>query len=264
MGILARRSARVRTISAMPAVCAIACLGLSVLPATVEAMTISQMSSLGGAAQLDVTADRLFDRCGLPAAIVDQAGSGDVRRNVSWRGTTMRLSETDWEIAYGSLARDTSKNVAWANPATARKSCLFGVAWLVFQAKGRVGVLSVMKKSDGSGYATTYHVPDNLLQAHKVVGVKAALSRRIPVAALVDRYGRPDEVLRTAGGRERHRYWVLTHNDRRPESLHAVDFYVDTTDRSSREYEITTTGADFVSEKMGSFLREWESDYVRD
>jgi hypothetical protein len=134
----------------------------------------------------------------------------------------------------------------------------------VFEARGQVGVVSTRKRSDGFGYVTTYRVPGSLLEAHKVVGVKVGLSKPITVSTLTGRYGPPDEVLGMKEGKERHRYWVLTRNDQRPETLHAVDFEIGNRDRSSGAYQISTVGTDFVRERLDSLLREWERDYVLD
>lgn len=226
-------------------------------------MTIGQMQSLGGSSHLHSTAERLLDRCGMPASITERAGAGD-RRSVSWRGVTMRLSAADWRIAYGSAPQGAGRWVGWTNPRAASKGCLSGLAWLVLHAKGRIGALTVVKKPDGSGYITDYRVPGNLFEAHKVIGVNAGLSERVPASALSGRYGPPDELLAMPGGKVRHRYWILTRNNERPDSLHAVDFEIDNADRSCGAYEISAMGTDFVDEKLASLLREWEKAYVLD
>jgi hypothetical protein len=239
-------------------------MGFCLPSATHAEMTIDQMKSLGGSSQLQSTARRLLEKCGLPTSITHEAGIGDVRRSVSWRGVAMRLPAADWNISYGSPPRDTGREVGWLNAEPSRGGCLARAAWLVFNAKGAVGELEVRKKPDGWGFTTTYHVPANLYQAHKVIGVKVGLAKRIPVSTLIARYGPPDVILDAPGGRKRHRYWVLTRIDHRPESLHAVDFEIGNGDRSCGAYEISAAGYDFVNEKLDVLLREWERDYILD
>ena len=185
-------------------------------------------------------------------------------RSVSRRTVTMRLSDMDWEIVYGAAPRNTGGSAGWSNPHPPGANCLSDVAWLVFRAKGGVGVLTARKNPEGFGYVTTYRVPDNLFEAHRVVGVRVGVSKRIPIAILVSRYGPADEVLGMPGGKERHRYWVLTRNEHRPESLHAVDFEIDNGDRSCGAYDISTAGTDFVAERLETLLREWEKDSLLD
>ena len=250
-----------RTIRAAWAIVSVA-FGLP--SSTLAEMTIGQMKSLGGASQLQSTAGRLLDQCGLPTSISHQAAAGDARRSVSWGGVTMRLPAGDWRISYGSSARDSRWKGGWLNAEPAHGGCLSGVAWLAFNAKGQAGALVVRQKTDGTGYVTSYSVPDNLFEAHRVVGVRVGVSRRIPIATLAGRYGPPDEVLQLPGGKERLRYWILTRHDNRPESLHAVDFEIEHRDRSCSAYEISTSGTDFVREKLDSLLRDWEKDYILD
>ncbi len=228
-------------------------------------MTPVQMKSLGGSSLLHATAKQLLERCGLPASIADKAAAGEPGRKVSWRGVAMRLSAADWRLSYGAVADAVAKQEkGWRNPEPSREACAPGVAWMIFDAKGRSGGVTVGKRPDGSGYDTTYRVPDNQLEAHKVISVRAGLSGRLPMTALVARYGTPDEILTSPGGRKRHRYWVLTRNDQRPDTLHAIDFESEAGENSTASYEISATGTDLVDERMALLLREWERDHVLD
>lgn len=244
---------------------AVACLGCSLASVALAGMTPAQMKSLGGASLLHGTAKQLLERCGLPASIADKAEAGAPRRKVSWRGVAMRLSAADWQLSYGTLSRGaTNPEPGWRNPEPSREACAPGVAWMAFHARGGSGVVTVRKRPDGSGYDTTYRVPDNLFEAHQVIGVRAALSGPIPMSTLVARYGAPDEVVTSPAGRKRHRYWVLTRNDQRPDSLHAVEFETEAGEESSAGYGISATGTDFVDARMARLLREWERDHVLD
>lgn len=225
-------------------------------------MTIGQMQSLGGSSHLHSTAKRVLGRCGLPVAITEEAGPAD-KRSVSWRGVAMRLSAMDWRIAYGPAPQGAGR-AGWINPKPTSRDCLSGLAWLVLHAKGRVGAVTVAEKPDGSGYVTSYRVPSSLFEAHKVIGLDAGLSERIPASILAARFGPPDELLAIPGGKERHRYWILTRGNERPDSLHAVDFEIDNTDRRCGAYRISAMGTDFVDEKLESLLRAWERAYVLD
>jgi len=223
-------------------------------------MTLEQMKSLNGAAQLEITVDNLLHRCGLPAAIVDHGPADGAKQRLNWRGADMSLSALDWDIAYGTRQRQPGKG--WVNGGQLDHRCTSGLAQLLLHAKGHVGVLSVAKKAQGFGYATTYKEPKNLYQAHKVIGVTAKLTSSLSVSALVGRYGQPDEVVKQPGNRDKFRYWVLTLRDRRPESLHAVDFEIDNATTAS--YAISTSGMDFIQQRLDTLLRQWERDYVLD
>lgn len=228
-------------------------------------MTPAQMQSLGGAALLHVTAKELLEKCGLPATIADKAEAGEAGRRVSWRGVAMRLSAADWLLSYGTVARALENPAkGWRNPEPSRQSCTPGTAWMVFHAKGRSGLVTLSKRPDGSGYDTTYRVPDNLFEAHKVIGFRSGLAARVPVASLVGQYGAPDEILESPSGGKRYRFWVLTRNGQRPDTLHAVDFESGAGDDSAASYEISASGTDFVDERMAVLLREWERNHVLD
>jgi hypothetical protein len=227
-------------------------------------MTMEQMRALRGFVHLHSTADRLFEKCGLPTSIAERNAAGIPSRRVSWRGATMRLSDEDWRMNYGSVPGDKAWTARWANRESSRGDCVAGVAWLAFNARGRVGAIAVRKRPEGPGYLTTYHVPESLYEAHSVVGVKVGLSKPLPASPVTARYGPPDEIVSRPGTRALYRYWVITWSGRRPESLHAVDFEIGSVGESCGAYEISAAGNDFVDEKRDYLIREWERDYVLD
>lgn len=226
------------------------------------AMTLPQMKSLMGAAQLDLTLDKLFLNCGLPAAIADNAPPNVAKQPVRWNRTTMHLSAMDWDVSYGMPRRDLEKSAGWRHPGKSTSQCTQGLSQLQLHAKGHVGVLTVTKKPQGFGYTTTYREPKSLLKAHKVVIAAASLAKRLPVAEIIGRYGQADEILRQAGTRDRLRYWVLTRRDDRPELLYAVDFEID--GGGSGSYTLSTSAVDFVQQRLEALLKQWERDYVLD
>ena len=72
--------------------CTLATLACSYLAGASAAMTLDQMKLLEGAAQLELTVDKLFRQCGLPAAISDQGLASGEKQDVHWGGATFRLS----------------------------------------------------------------------------------------------------------------------------------------------------------------------------
>ena len=221
-------------------------------------MTLAQMNSLGGAAQLETTVDQLFRNCGLPAAMIDHGPADGAKQRIQWRGATMSLSAMDWSAVYGMPQR----GAGWVNEAKPEKRCTSGLSRMLFHTKGNVGVLSMKKKPQGIGYVTDYVVPKDQFKAHKVVALNATMASSLPVSTLVERYGKPDEVLKQPGNKDRFRYWVLVLRGQRPETLHAVDFTVE--NGMSKDFMISTSGTDFVQQRLEVMLREWERDYVLD
>jgi len=225
-------------------------------------MTLQQMKLLGGAAKLELTVDKLFRECGLPAEIVDLGREGSAKRDIRWNGTAMRLSATSWDVAYGATRSGPGNSAGWVNLGKFDNRCLSGLSQLRLTAKGNVGTLTVTKNAQGFGYKTAYHVPSDLYRAHQIIGVTATTAQRISVSTLVGRYGQPDEVLRHPGSRDMFRYWVLTLRDQRPELLYAVDFEID--GARSRSYVISSSKVGFVEQRLDTLLKQWERDYVLD
>lgn len=226
------------------------------------AMKLEQMKLLKGAAQLEMTVDALFAKCGLPAAIVDRGATEGAKQSLHWQGVGMRLSAQDWEVIYGAAPSRPGQSWGWVNRGKPDHRCASGLSQLLLTAKGHVGVLTVKKKPNDIGYITTYVEPKNLYRSHKVIGAQASLSTGLPVSTLTRRYGQPDKVIKRPGSWESYRYWVLTLRENRPETLHAVDFEIDK--GVSKSYAISTTGVDFVQQRLEELLKTWERDYVLD
>lgn len=244
------------------AACAMATL-VGVCPGgTFAAMTLEQMKSLKGAAQLDMSVDKLFHSCGLPAAIVDHGPTGGEKQAIRWNGTAMRLSAMNWDALYGMEQAKPGRPAGWSNDGKRDNRCTGDLSQLLLNAKGHVGVLTVTKKAQGFGYITTYREPKSLYKAHKIVGVTATLAHSLAVPTLVGRYGQPDEVLKQPPAKNKMRYWVLTRRDHRPELLYAVDFEIE--GGSAGNYAISSNGVAFVQQRLEVLLRQWERDYVLD
>lgn len=226
------------------------------------AMTLDQMKLLKGTAQLELTLDQLFRSCGLPTAIVDHGPADGAKQRINWQGVDMRLSTMDWDVVYGMHQRKPGKTEGWVNGGKFDNRCTSELSQLRFHAKGRVGVVTVTKKAQGFGYITTYREPKNLYKAHTVISVRATMTRSLPVSTLVGRYGQPDEISKWPGARDNYRYWVVTQRDHRPESLYAVNFEID--NGTAKTYAISTSGVDFVQQRLDSLLNQWERDYVLD
>jgi len=148
--------------------CLVSSMSLVVTP--VFAMKAGQLETLPGTALLDLRVDGVFQQCGLPALINDNAAPKIPRQQLHWGETPMQLSKQAWTLHY-SRAPIASTPVAWRNTQPASVDCLAGLKQLVVSTNGEAGFLNVKKRPDNKGYITSYTVPDDLFNAHKVVGI---------------------------------------------------------------------------------------------
>lgn len=226
------------------------------------AMSLEQMKSLKGAAQLEITLEKLFQRCGLPARIFDHGPADGTKNLLKWRNETMRLSATDWDVIYGTQQPKLKNINGWVNGEKLDNRCMSELSQLQLNAKGHVGVLNTVKKNQGFGYITTYKEPKDLFKAHKVISIMATLSRNFAVSTLTGRFGWPDEVINVDAARSDYRYWVVGMREQRPESLYAVDFHINSGICIS--YVISTRGFAFVQQRLDLLVRQWEKNYIMD
>jgi|GEM_PF-3455896 len=257
-------SARV-PISPRRAAAAVLFLGGIILnTGAVQAMSLEQMQRLAGTALLEWRADKVFQRCGLPAAITDTAELSQPRQTVRWKAVEMRLSPLEWKLIYTAQRDSAVHENGWINPHPASRACLAGLSELVLHAKGEAGILTVTKRADHQGYRTSYDIPKDLYVAHQVIGLTGRWQQAVPISRIQAQYGKPDEVLAQAGGIKQYRYWVVVTQKQMPVSLHAVDFEVKATQPVCTRYTVQTSGFEFVQEKLDALLRQWEKDYVLD
>ena len=238
--------------------------GIFLAPPEAQAMTLEEMKRLPGANLLDLRVDALFQQCGLPSGIADSAGTAQSRQTISWEDATMQLSAQPWEIQYARLRDTSTDKISWHNPKTASDACMAGLASLLLNAKGEVGILSVKKRADNNGYLTSYTIPKNLYTAHQVTGYTAVWNQGQSVGGLQKTYGAPDEKLPQAGGKTIHRYWVVDQDNRMPIAVFAVDFVIKDAERRCVQFSVYSRGSNFVQEKFDALLREWEKIYVLD
>jgi hypothetical protein len=241
-----------------------ALLGVFVNLGDVHAMSLDQMKMLAGTSLLDLRIDAVFQRCGLPSAIADTAHIPQQGQAIHWKDVQMKLSSKKWEVVYSRRSDVVIHNNGWINPGSGDLTCLTDLSELFLNARGDAGILAVQKRTDNKGYLTTYHVPDNLYAAHQVIELTGSWSEAVPISRIQGRYGKPDEVLASAGGIKHYRYWVVAKQNAMPISVHAVDFEVRDTEKVCTKYIVRTSGVEFVQEKFDVLLRQWERDYVLD
>jgi len=229
-----------------------------------HAMSIGQMNALEGTSLLELRTNAVFRQCGLPSEILDPEGVSHVKQKILWGAVEMILSPREWEVVYTHQRDITVRESGWVNPRPASRACLANLSRLIVHAKGNVGFLSVTKRVDKQGYLTSYHVPKDLYAAHQVIGLTGNWKQGMPVSRILERYGKPEEVLQRAGGIKLFRYWVVTKQKQMPVSVHAVDFEVKDAEKVCTKYTVQTSGFAFVQEKLDVLLRQWERDYVLD
>ncbi len=234
-------------------------------PHAALAMTVKQMQALAGTRLLGLRVSTVFRDCGLPADILDSKAVPQNRRKIRWQDVEMSLSPKQWEMIYTRRQDAAAHGSGWINPHSGSVTCLADLPALIVQAKGSVGFLSVKKRADNQGYRTTYRVPRNLYLAHQIIGVTGRWKQGMPVSRILQRYGKPDEILDRAGGIKLYRYWIVVkQKDEMPISVHAVDFEVKNAARMCTQYTVQTSGAQFVQEKHDALMDEWERLYVLD
>ena len=228
------------------------------------AMDVTQLRSLAGASLLDLRVDALFEQCGLPSAIVDTATDAGERQALHWNQVTMNLSSKSWEIHYSAKTPPAKSTASWRNAAPAKDACIGGLAFLVLDAKGESGALSVKKRDDDQGYITTYQVPDNPYAAHQIVGIAAILEHGMSVAEITRAFGKPDEIIKRDKNFTLYRYWVVRREGQMPLAAFAVDFEVITTTKQCGRYSAYSSGVKFVQDKLDTLTRAWQKAYVID
>ncbi len=235
---------------------------LNLLSMPVLAIGPEQVAALPGATLLDMRVDAVFQTCGLPATIEDSADSKTKRQELRWGTTPMQLSAQAWTLRY-SRVPVTKASAAWRHSQSGSVDCLAGLSALVVTTKGEAGFLTVKKRPDNNGYITTYTVPEDLFNAHQVVGMTGHWQQARTATEIRASYGEPDEVLETADG-SRYRYWSVKRENKMPLSALAVDFDITGPAHACRTFAVHTTGVEFVQKKLDALIQQWERVYVLD
>jgi hypothetical protein len=235
---------------------------MSLVVTPVFAMKEGQVQTLPGSALLDLRVDAVLQQCGLPALIEDSAAPTTPRQQLQWGAIPMKLSTQAWSLYY---SRDHVANTAaaWRNTQAGSVDCLTGLSQLVVTTQGEAGFLTVKKRPDNNGYITTYTVPDDLFNAHKVVGILGHWAQGKTAADIRATYGKPDEILQMAEG-NRYRYWIVKRDNKMPLSVLAVDFDISGPAHSCKKFAVYTTGTEFVQQKFDALTDEWQRVYVLD
>jgi len=229
---------------------------LSVPPGTGYTMTIEQMKQLRGADLLDLRADEIFTKCGLPDVVIDHSTSSSINKNIDWNNITMNLSDGDWDLLYRN-SRDTEAKSpvnGWINPSPAKSKCFSVFSLVTLFTQGGSGILKIDKKL----HKTTYTVPEDLYKTHRMIGYNASLITPLSLVEIIGTYGRNDETVEKDKNSRIIRYWVLVESSQMPVALYAVDFEINNIDNTCVAYRVVNSEYDFVRRKFEEFTEMWE------
>jgi len=225
-------------------------------PVNGHAMRIEQLKQLRGADLLDVRVSEIFTRCGLPDAVLDRGQSSAIKHDIQWDNISMKLSDGNWDLIYRNSDNPGTGNPVsgWINPAPARSRCFSGLSGVTLFTEGGAGILEIDKVK----HKTTYTIPDNLFEAHKVIGTSVSLIAPLSLGEITSTYGRAYETLKNSEQSRIIRYWVLVESSQMPIALYAVEFEINKADNTCRNYRIASSSYDFVSRKFDEFTKAWE------
>jgi hypothetical protein len=229
---------------------------LAIPPGTGYAMTIEQMKQLRGAYLLDLRADDIFTKCGLPDVVVDHSSSSLTQKDIHWKSIKMNLSAGNWDLLYKNYQGNaaTAMENDWINPDPVKSRCFSDLSQVTLFTQGGAGVLKIDKEH----HTTTYTIPEDIFKTHKVIGYKISLLKPLTVAEITGEYGRSDETVEKDKNNRIIRYWVLVESSQMPVALYAVDFEINTVDNTCIAYRVATSEFDFVRRKFEEFAEMWE------
>lgn len=179
----------------------------------------------------------------------------------------MALSDGDWDVVYSAdvlIPARGEPGGGWNNASPAPPRCLADLREVTFLTQGGTGVLDVKGKAAGEGYRTTYIIPTSPYRAHQVIGLRARLNESFPVARLIRDYDTCDDKPAIGGGLRACRYWAVVYIGQMPADLYAVDFVTDATGGTVEGYAISTTGFEFVKQRLEALQQEWERFFLFD
>jgi hypothetical protein len=229
---------------------------LAVPPGTGYAMTIEQMKQLRGAYLLDLRANEIFTKCGLPDVVVDHSSSSPTKKDIHWNSIKMNLSAGNWDLLYQNYqgAAATGLGNDWINPDPVKSPCFSDFSQVTLFTQGGAGVLKIDKEH----HKTTYTIPEDLFKTHKVIGYKISLIKPLSVAEITGEYGRIDETVEKDKNNRIIRYWVLVESSQMPVALYAVDFEINNIDNICVAYRVSTSEFDFVRRRFEEFTKMWD------
>jgi len=168
----------------------------------------------------------------------------------------MKLSDGNWDLLYRNSYDNGTRDAVtgWTNPGPAGSRCFPGLSLVTLFTEGGAGVLVIDKLK----HKTTYTIPDNLFEAHKVIGTSVSLIAPLSLGEITSTYGRAYETLKNSEQSRIIRYWVLVESSQMPIALYAVEFEINKADNTCRNYRIASSSYDFVSRKFDEFTKAWE------
>ena len=220
-------------------------------------MTIDQVKSLPGAQLLGQRVAEVFSQCGLPGLILDRGSSTSTRGHAKWNDLTMDLSDGPWSVGYEDSGENRSGVFAdgWINPRPMKSKCFSALRRVTLFAQGGVGIVKV----DRQRRKTTYEMPDDLFQAHKVIGYEAFPMVGLSFVEIEKTFGRNYEILQQKDNHKIVRYWVIVESGQMPTAAYAVDFEISGVDEAvSSVFRVATSDCDFVRRKLRDFIDVWE------
>ncbi|MHB8473399.1 MAG: hypothetical protein ACYDC8_11280 [Gammaproteobacteria bacterium] len=220
-------------------------------------MDLKQMHEIEGVGMMDTQAKTVFDHYGLPAVIRARKLATAQRVTIAWHGTSMRVPDGDWEVIYSRKYRPGGDQRAiWHNPHQTISPRLDRLARLILYVQGNVGRMTVRRFPQ----KTTYDVPTDPLNAHKVISVRAEYRAPIPVAAITARYGSTYDTVTDQSPVQLMRYWVLRREGDVPLALYAVDFELNAKGDAVLACIASGIEAEFVLKKLQNYYDRWEEN----
>lgn len=225
------------------------------VPVSAGAMELEQMREIEGIRMMDARMSEVLDAYALPARIQSLGSTADRAVSAVWRGTVMKLPAGDWEVVYERSGNSSGRRaLAWHNSRSVMPPHLGNIKRLVLKAKGNMGILTVRRAPQ----KTTYDIPNDPFQSHKVIGVRIEYLDPVPIKEIIRNFGSKFESIEGGAPAMKIRYWVLHRQGEMPFSLYAVDFELGEKQEAALSCAVNGMESDDVLKKFQEHLDLWE------
>lgn len=206
-----------------------------------NAMDAQQMRSIAGLTLLDARAVEVTRVYGPPAALC----SARNRSCGKPEADESTLPQGDWRLEYRPEPAPEGDTLKLGLPAFSQ---------LVMYAKDKVGRVVVSHHPR----SVNYEVPEDPYLAHQINRVEARLREPVPLDAMLDQLGPPDQRITEGEGAGGIRYWVIRKEGQLPVAVYAVDLLLN----ARRDKVIALRGAgpsvDYVARELKARYKIWE------
>lgn len=211
-------------------------------------MHFAQMQAIAGVALLDARVDALIEAYGRPA-IIEDAGPGAGRAAEDSSGLS---ANGDWRLVFTPEAHPGGRPAR--RDFKAQGLTLKAFKHLVIHAQGGVGRVVIRR----APLKTSYEMPADPYQSHRVVTVYADLRRPVSRADIELVYGGQYERVTDNSGATWLRYWVVQLQGQTPLRLYAVDFRLDESGERITGLAANGPRIGFVKAELVKRSRIWE------